>query len=137
MSELGAAEGVDGRVDGGVAHHQHDVQLEQGAVTLTVRVHGAHREENEVEEKRRPTHNERPKQDGQSQGPSHAAAPPPLAAKLPPTAAGQGSNLSGMDACQHEHVEVEEADNCQGDDKEDNKADHDELGVEEPHHEHG
>lgn len=42
-----------------------------------------------------------------------------------------------MDARQHEHVDVEEADNHQGDYEEDDKADHDEIGVEEPHHQQG
>ncbi len=137
MSELSTAEGVDGWVDDGVAHQQHHMQLEQRSVTLAVRVHGAHHDDDEVEGKWRPTHHECPKQDGESQGSSHAASPPPLTPTLPPATGGQSSDLPGVDARQHEHVDVEEADNHQGDDEEDNKADHDELGVEEPHHEHG
>lgn len=134
LCELWAAEGVDGRVDEGVAHQQHHVELEQRAVTLTVWVGRAHHDDDEVEEKRRPAHYESPKEDGESQGPSHAsaAAPPPL---LP--AAGQSCDLPGVDSRQHEHVDVEEADGRQGDHEEDDKADHDELGGEEPHHEHG
>lgn len=136
MSELSAAEGVDGRVDEGVAHQQHHMQLEQRSVTFTVWVHGTHHDDNEVDEKWRPTHHECPKQNGESQGPSHTVAPPPLMPTPPPAAGGQSSDLPGMDASQHEHVHIEEADNHQGDDEEDNKADHDEPGGEEPHHEH-
>lgn len=137
MSELRDAEGVDSRVYEGVAREQHHMQLEQRSVTLTVRVHGAHHDNDEVDEKWRPAHHESPKQDGESHGPSHAVAPPSLMPTPPAAAGGQGSNLPGMDACQHEHVDIEEVDHRQGDDEEDHKADHDDLGVEEPHHEHG
>lgn len=54
-----------------------------------------------------------------------------------PTAIGQGSNLPGMDACKYEHVYIQEVNKYQGDDEEDDKAAHDEVGIEEPHHEHG
>ncbi|KAG7223519.1 hypothetical protein INR49_015459 [Caranx melampygus] len=50
LRELWAAEGIDGRVDEGVAHQQHHVELEQRAVTLTVWVHRAHHDDDEVEE---------------------------------------------------------------------------------------
>lgn len=136
MSELDAAEGVDGRVDEGVAHQQHHVQLEQRAITLTIRVRWAQHDDDEMKKKWRPTHYERPKQNGECQGPSHAAAPPP---PPPPAtiAGGQSRDLPRMDARQHEHVYVKEADDRQGDDEEDDEADHDEVGVEEPHHKHG
>lgn len=137
LCELWAAEGVDGRVDEGVAHQQHHVELEQRAVTLTVWVRRAHHDDDEVEEKRRPAHYESPKEDGESQGPSHAAAaPPPLVPTLPPATGGQSCDPPGVHSRQHEHVDVEEADGRQGDDEEDDKADHDELGSKEPHHEH-
>lgn len=64
VPQLGAAEGVDGRVDEGVAHQQDHVELEQGPVTLTVWVHGARHDDDKVEEEWRPAHHERPKQDG-------------------------------------------------------------------------
>lgn len=86
-----------------------------------------------MDKKRRPAHHKGSEQDGEGQGSSHAIAPPPI----PPTpTAGQSSNLPGMDACQHKHVDVEGVDDCQGDDEEDNEADHDDLRVKEPHHEH-
>lgn len=136
MSELGTSKGVDGRVDEGVAHKQHNMQLKQRSVTLAVRVLGAYHDDDEVDKKRGPTHHKCPKQDGESQGPSHAVATPPLMPALPTVTGGQSSNVSGMDACQHEHVNIEEADNHQRDEKEDNKADLDELGGKEPDHEH-
>lgn len=113
------------------------MQLEQGSVTLAVRVQGAHRDDDEVDKKRRPTHHKRPEQDGESQHPSHAIAPPPLMTTPPPAAVGQRSDLPGMDARQHEHVHIQEADQCKGENEEDNKADNDEGGFEELHHEHG
>lgn len=127
MPELRDAEGVDGRVDEGVAHEQHHVQLEQRPVTLAVRVHGAHHDDDEVDKEWRPAHHKRPKQDGEGYGPSHTVAPPPVMPVPPSATGGQGSNLPGMDACQHEHVDIQEVDNHQGDEEEDHKADHDEL----------
>lgn len=112
------------------------MQLEQGSVTLAVRVQGAHHDDDEVDKKRCPTHHECSEQDGESQHPSHAIPTPPLMTTPPPAAVGQRSDLPGMDACQHEHVDVEEADYCQGENEEDNKADNDEGGFEELHHEH-
>lgn len=53
------------------------------------------------------------------------------------TAVGQGGNLPGMDAWKYEHVHIQEVDNHQGDNEEDDKAAHDEVGIKEPHHEHG
>lgn len=113
------------------------MQLEQRSITLTVWVHGAHHNDDEVEEERGPTHQERPEQDSESQGPSHVPAPPTV--MTTPAAAGDGESgdLPGVDASQHEHVDVEEADDRQGDEEEDDEADHDEVEVEEPHHEHG
>jgi len=113
------------------------VQLEQRAVALAVRVGGAHHDDDEVEEERRPAHHEHPEQDGEGQGPSRAAAPSPPTPTLPAADGGQGRDLPGVDARQHEHVDVEEADDRQGDDEEDDEEDHDELGGEEAHHEHG
>lgn len=136
MPELRDAKGVDARVDEGVAHEQNHVELEQRAVALAVRVHGARHEEDEVEEKRRPANHKGPKQDGESQDASHAVAPAPQVPMLP-AAVGQGSDLPGVDAGKDEHVYIQEVDHHQGDDKEDDKAAHDEVGVEEPHHEHG
>lgn len=41
-----------------------------------------------------------------------------------------------MDARQHEHVDIQGADNHQGDEKQYNEADHDELEVKEQYHQH-
>lgn len=136
VSELRNAEGVDGWINKGVTHEQYHMQLEKWAVTLAVRVHGAHHEYDEMDKKRRPAHHKGSEQDGEGQGSSHAVAPPLLTAIPSTPTGGQSSNLPGMDACQHKHVDVERVDDCQGDDEEDNEADHDDLWVEEPHHEH-
>lgn len=136
VSQLRDAKGVDARINEGVAHEQNHVKLKQRSVALAVRVHGAHHEDDEVEKKRCPANHKCPKQDGQSQDAPHAIAPSPLV-PLPPTAVGQGSNLPGVDACKNEHVDVQEVDNCQGDNEEDNKAAHDEVGMEELHHQCG
>lgn len=136
LSELCAAERVNDGVDEGVAHQQHHVQLEQGAIALTVGVHGAGHDDEEVEEERCPAHHKGAEQQGQSQGSPHAAPPPLSPTTLPSTAHGQGCDLPGVDACQHEHVDVEEADHRQGDDKEDDEADHSDVGVKESHHEY-
>lgn len=42
VSELRNAEGVDGWINKGVTREQYHMQLEKWAVTLAVRVHGAH-----------------------------------------------------------------------------------------------
>lgn len=136
MSELGDAKGIDARVNEGMAHEQNHVELKQRSVTLAVWVHGAHHEEDEVEKKWCPANHKRPKYDGESQYAPHAVAPPPQLL-MPPTAIGQGSNLPGMDAWKYEHVYVQEVNNHQGDNEEDHEAAHDEVGNEEPHHEHG
>lgn len=85
-----------------------------------------------------PAHHERSEEDGEGQGPSHAVAPPPPPpTSTPPTpAGGQSGNVPGMYAGQHEHVGVDEVDDHQGDNEEDHKADHDDVRIEEPHHEH-
>lgn len=89
-----------------------------------------------------PAHHERSEEDGKGQGPSHAVAPPPPSPSPPPTptrptpASGQSSNVPGMYAGQHEHVGVDQVDDHQGDDEEDHEADHDDVGIEEPYHEH-
>lgn len=113
------------------------MQLEQRPVTLAVGAHGADHDDDQVDGERSPAHQEGPEQDGERQRPPHVVAPPPALSTPPPAAAGKGRNPSGVDACQHEHVDVEEADNPQGDNEEDNEADHDDVGVEEAHHEHG
>lgn len=135
MPELGAAEGVDGGVNEGVAHHQHHVQLEQGSVTLAVRVHGAHHDDDEVEIKGHPAHNKCSEQNGERQSSPHIAAPPLLEPRL--SDVGKSCDALGVDASQHEHVDVEEADDHQGDDEEDNEADHNKLEVKKRHHQHG
>lgn len=136
MSELRDAKSIDGRVNEGVTHEQNHVKLKHRSVALAVWVHWAHHEDDEVQKEWPPANHEGPKQDGQSQNASHAMAPPPLVLMLP-TTIGQGGNLPGMDACEYEHVDIQDVDNCQGDDEEDDKAAHDEVGIEEPHHEHG
>lgn len=42
-----------------------------------------------------------------------------------------------MDAWQYEHVYIQVVDNRQGDEEDDDKAAHDVVGIEEPHHERG
>lgn len=134
MPQLGHAESVDSRIYEGVAHHQHHMQLEQGPVAFTVRIHRANCDDDQVDKKRRPTHHKRPEQDGESQSASHVAAPPPLMMRLVPAATRQRGDVLSVNAGHHEHVDVEEADGCQGDDEEDDEADDDELKVEELHH---
>lgn len=83
-----------------------------------------------------PAHHEHSEEDGEGQGPSHAVALPPTTPTPPAPTGGQGSNFPGMYAGQHEHVGVDEVDDHQGDNEEDHKAGHDDVGIEEPHHEH-
>lgn len=118
-----------------MAHQQHQVKLKKRSVALTVRVQGAHHDQDHMEGKRCPANQKRPEQYSKSQGPPHAAAPPPLPPAGPSTAAREGRNLPGVDPRQQEHVDVQEADNHQGDHEDDHKADHEERKVEEPHHE--
>lgn len=88
-----------------------------------------------MHKKRGPAHHEHSKEDGEGQGPSHAVAPPPPT-PAPTTSIGrQSGNFLGMYASQHEHVDVDQVDNHQGDNKEDHKAGHDDVGIKEPHHE--
>lgn len=136
VPELRDAEGVYGRVEEGVAHQQHHVQLEQRSVTLAVGVCWAHHDDDEVEKKWPPTHHKCPKQNGDSEGPSHVAAPPLLILGIIPGTGRQCRNLSGMDARQHEHVDIQEADNHQTDEEQHDEADHDELEVKEPNQQH-
>ena len=135
VSELGAAEGIDGGVDEGVAHQQRHVQLEQRAVALAVRVGVARHDEDEVEEERRPAHHEGPEQDGERHRASHAAAAPTVSLAL--HARGVSGDLSGVATCQQEHVDVEEDDEQQGDGEDGYEEGLDEGSVEKAHHEHG
>lgn len=83
-----------------------------------------------------PAHHKHSKEDGEGQGPSHAVAPPPPTPSPPTPTGRQSGNFLGMYTGQQEHIDVDQVDNHQGDDEEDHKADHDDVGIKEPHHEH-
>ena len=135
MSELSAAEGVDGGVDEGVAHQQRHVQLEQRAVALAVRVGVARHDQDEVEEERGPAHHKRAEQYGERHHASHVAPAPTVT--LPLYAQRVSGDLSSMATRQQEHVDVEEDYEKQGDGEDGYEEGLDEGGVEEAHHEHG
>lgn len=90
-----------------------------------------------MHKKRGPAHHEHSKEDSEGQGSSHAVAPPAPTPTPPPSIVGQSGNFLGMYAGQQEHVDVDQVDDRQGDNEEDYKAGHDDVGIEEPDHQHG
>lgn len=101
LPHLQAPEGVNERVDDGVAHDQHQVGVEVRSVADAVGVHGAGDDEDEVEEERRPADDEDPQEDGDGDGALHAGALRGHALD------GQRGDALDVQAGKQEHVHVQ------------------------------
>lgn len=101
LPHLQAPEGVNERVDDGVAHDQHQVGVEVRGVADAVGVHGAGDDEDKVEEERRPADDENPQEDGDGDSPLHAGALGGHALD------GQRRDALDVQAGEQEHVHVQ------------------------------